>query len=270
MMFDWYQAGVTESPDFVLSHLQSSFDLADIEGSRPRNGYTHAAKIIRGSRTLCEALWGGNTGNRTLVLGTGENAPQVASLLRTEWPEHYLVRADVAEDYDEAGAFDVLSSLLLNVADEHKLKVTHHGDWHRAESGRTLYVGSRQSPVMARLYEKGCEQRVKGYAPNASMDWVRLEVEVKPKRSDARLKLASLLPDEFMSCSPWTRQVSKLLFDSELDPITGLGTIRRLSDDERSLAAMVKQYGPLLSRMHAQSGSWDAVGKLIGGLVDGA
>ncbi len=268
MMFDWYQAGVVDSPDYVLGHLSAAFDLADIERASPRNGYTDAAKIVRGSTTLCEALWGGNTGDRILVLGTGSNASPVASLVRSEWPDHHLVRADVAEDYDEPDAFEILSSMMLNIADKHRLKVTHYGDWHRGENGRTLYVGSRQSPVMARLYEKGLEQRAKGYSPNASADWVRLEVEVKPKRADARKYLATLEPDDFMACSPWTREVARCLFETSLEAITGLGTIKRLSDDERALSALVKQYGPLLGRLANDEGSWASLGRMLGRLID--
>lgn len=270
MMFDWYQAGVVDSPDYILGHLSSAFDMADVERASPRNGYQYAAKIARGPTTLCEALWGGNTGDRVLVLGTGANASPVASVVRSEWPDHHLVRADVAEDYDEPDAFAALSALMLNIADKHRLKVTHYGDWHRCENGRTLYVGSRQSPVMARLYEKGIEQRVKGYSPDASPDWVRLEIEVKPKRADARKHLATLQPDEFMACSPWTREVAQCLFETSLQAITGLGTIKRMSDDERALAALVKQYGGLLGRLEQGAGSWDSVGRLLGSLVTAA
>ncbi len=268
MMFDWYQAGVVDSPDYILGHLRDAFDMADIERSMPRNGYTQAAKVARGPTTLCEAFWGGNTGDRVLVLGTGANASPVASLVRSEWPDHHLVRADVCEDYDEPDAFDILSSMMLNIADSHRLKVTHYGDWHRGESGRTLYIGSRQSPVMARLYEKGLEQRSKEIAPNASRDWVRLEIEVKPKRHDARKRLAGLQPDEFMACSPWTREVARCLFETSLEAITGLGTIKRMSDDERALAALVKQYGGLLQRLESSEGSWQNLGSLLGRMVN--
>lgn len=268
MMFDWYAAGVVDSPDYILGHLSDAFDLSDVERVMPRNGYTDAAKVVRGSTTLCEALWGGNTGDRVMVVGTGANASPVASLVRSEWPDHLLIRGDVAEDYDEPDAFDALSALMLNVADKHRLKVTHYGDWHRAEMGRTLYVGSRQSPVFGRLYEKGLEQRAKGLSPDASADWVRLEIEVKPKRADARKHLATLEPDAFMACSAWTREVAQCLFESSLEAVTGLGTIKRLSDDERALAHLVSQYGPLLGRVRNDEGSWDAVGRLLGRLID--
>ena len=111
MMFDWYQAGVTESPEYVLQRLSGAFDMASIERSKPRNGYAEAIQVKRGSTTLCEALWGGNTGGRVLVMGTGDNAAPVASLVRSEWPDHHLVRADVAEDYDEPDAFESLSKI---------------------------------------------------------------------------------------------------------------------------------------------------------------
>lgn len=268
MMFDWYSAGVTDSPDYILGRLQDGFPMSDIELAKPRNGYEQAASLVRGSNTLCEALWGGNTGDRVLVVGTGQNAAPVASLVRSEWPDHHLIRGDVCEDFDEPDAFPILSEMMFNVADQHRLKVSHQGDWHRCEEGRTLYVGSRKSPVFCRLYEKGLEHRSKGWNPAASRDWVRLEIEVKPKKNDARKLLATLQPDDFMGCSPWTRDVSRMLFDSSLEAITGLGTIRRLSDRDRALAAMVRQYGKHLESLKSDEGSWCAVGRILGAMID--
>lgn len=268
MMFDWYSAGITDSPDFILARCSDAFQGSDIRRASPTRGYHQSVEVVRGTRKLCTASWGGNTGDRVLLEGSGENAAPVASLVRSEWPDHLVTRADVAEDFDEPEAFNILSHMMLSIADQYRLKTDHRGDWHRCENGRTLYVGSRKSPVYGRLYEKGCEQRSKGISPTASTDWVRLEIEVKPKRHEARKNLATVEPDDFMRCSEWTREVSRLLFGSSLTAITGLGTIKRQSDHERALAALVKQYGNHLKALKDDEGSWCAVGRVLGALID--
>lgn len=268
MMFDWYGASVTDSPDHILSVCSDAFDMADLKRASPTRGYEQSVEVVRGSRRLCVASWGGNTGNRVLLEGSGESAAPVASLVRSEWPDHMVNRADVAEDFDEPEAFASLSHMMLSIADQFRLKTEHRGDWHRCENGRTLYIGSRQSPFYGRLYEKGYEQRSKGINPNASSDWVRLEIEVKPKRHQAKKDLASVEPDGFMAYSPWTREISRLLFDSSLEAVTGIGTIRRQSDQERALASLVRQYGNTLRGLRSEQGSWESVGILLGSLID--
>lgn len=266
MIFDWYQAGIEAKPEVVVDHLCGSFDLADVQPAIPKNGYATAVKVVRGEHCLAEVSWGGNTGKRVLVKGSGSDSPAVASILRAKWPRHQVVRADVCEDYNEPQAFDALSSMLINVADQHRLKVTHYGDWHRGEDGRTLYVGSRQSCVYLRLYEKGHQMRSKGL-DSASLDWVRLEVEVKAKQQVARYHLSQLEPDEFMGCSEWTTQIAGMLLESSLRRVTGLGTVRQPTDRDRALSALVKQYGRHLEGVRNDAGSWEAVGRLLGEMI---
>lgn len=266
MRFDYYQAGIEARPSDVVDHICASFDMADIAPMRGMNGYEQAAKIERGEHTLASVMWGGNTGGRVLVKGSGDDAPQVASVIREKWPRHRVVRADVCEDYDEPQAFSMLTGMALKVADEHRIKVEHRGDWHRAEAGRTLYLGSRQSTTYLRIYEKGKQLKGEGLQC-ASDDHVRVEFEVKPKRDDARLWMAKMEPEEFVGGSVWSYQMAGILLESSIKRVQGLGTIRRPTDRDRALAALVRQYGRHLEAVMAERGSWDSVGRLLGDMI---
>lgn len=266
--FDWYKAGVSDSPDYILGHLMGGFDMSSVVSSRPQHGYAEAAEVKLGERRLCSVQWGGNTGDRVMVEASGSEAAPVASLVRSEWPEHYLLRADIAIDIDLPDAWDSLSSMALNLADKYRLKTRHVGDYHRAEEGRSIYVGSRQSPVMMRVYEKGIEQRVKGVDSRASLDLVRVETEVKPKRAAARLHCATLSPSELLGCAPFTAEAARLLLDESVERVVGLNRLKRPSDRDRALAAMVKQYGKHLDSLMNEKGSWCAVGDVIGRMLE--
>lgn len=268
MRFDYYQAGIESHPKGIIDHMVSSFDMSGAEPIKPQNGYEFAYGIRRGEITLATVMWGGNTGGRVLVKGSGPDSPEVASIIRNEWPRHQVVRADVCVDYDEPQAFDALSGMALNVADEYRIKVEHQGDWHRALEGRTLKLGSRQSPMYARIYEKGRQMQGEGMA-SASPDWVRVEFEVKPKRHAARYNLAVTEPDDFVGCSKWSHHMANMLLESSVRRIEGLGTVRRPSDRDRALSALVKQYGRHLDSVRADVGSWDAVGRMLGAMIAG-
>lgn len=266
MRFDYYQAGIEARPHDVVDHLGGSFDMSDVVPVRAMNGYEQAVSVQRGEHKLATISWGGNTGERVLVKGTGEDSPDIANVIRAKWPRHRVVRADVCEDYDEEGAFSVLSGMALNVADQHRIKVEHRGDWHRAEAGRTLYLGSRQSPMYMRLYEKGKQLQGEGL-DSASPDHVRVEFEVKAKRDNVRLWMAQMQPADFLGGSVWSYQIAGMLLESSVSRLEGLGTIRRPTDRDRALRALVRQYGRHLEAVKSEQGSWEAVGRLLGSMI---
>jgi DNA relaxase NicK len=51
----------------------------------------------------------------------------------------------------------------------------------RGKTGKTVYIGSRQSQAFLRIYDKGAEQ-------NTGEDWTRIELETKPPLSTLLLK----------------------------------------------------------------------------------
>lgn len=262
MRFDYYTASIDTKPDIVLGYLESSFDLAEVQATTPRNGYERAYKLVRGDRVLSTVMWGGNgVGARVWASATGENAPEFAELVREEFKGHNLLRADVAIDYCESGAWDSLYQHAIEMADRHRLKVEHRGDYHRGLDGRTVYLGSRKSAAYQRTYEKGKQT-------GGNPDHVRVELEVKPQNQKAKLAYSYASPEQMLMATRWTQEYYQVL-----EGLTGVrpappGTIRKKTDDDRALEFMAKQYGNVLRRrLEELGGDAESFGLYIAGLI---
>lgn len=248
MHIDYYTAGIEAKSTHVLGVLESSFDLSDVRPSTPRNGYERAHQIVRGDEVLATVMYGGTSvGTRVWTSATGDNAQAFSEAVREHFPVHSMLRGDVAIDYCEEGAWDVLAKHSIATADLHGLKVEHRGDYHRAKQGRTLYVGSRTSAAYMRTYEKGKQL---GTDPNH----VRVELEVKPQSASARLAYASATPSQMLMATKWTQYYYSVIERiSDIRPAPA-GNIRKKSNDERAIEFMVKQYRNVLLRLMEQEG----------------
>lgn len=259
MKIDAYAATVRGSIDNVLGELVSVFDLASHKPSRAFHGYQHGAQVHRGDRVLAQVLWGGNGGG-IHVSSMGQESGQVAQVLREHFPGHPVTRFDAAEDYVADSAFDQLSGLALEVADKHRCRVYHAGDWHRAEEGRTLYIGSSTSVAQVRVYEKG---RQLGGDPN----WVRVELCARPKRLEARLAFSQVKPVEVFGVSKWSRELGERLSGQEIERIRA-GSLWRPPDLSRARSALIRQYGQLLGAWADEVGGWEALGLVLGAEIE--
>ena len=123
--FDWYTASIPTKPQVVIDCLTSEFEFSEAIPTTPKQGYERAIKIARGDTSLATVMWGGNTGFNVYASASGGDSPAFAQVIRQEFPEHGLIRADVALDFDEEGAWESLSGLALATADEYRLKVEH-------------------------------------------------------------------------------------------------------------------------------------------------
>lgn len=160
---------------------------------------------------------------------------------------HGLSRGDVAFDYDYPGAFNEMWPLFHALAKGFKprpVKVDTRGDWISYTNGRTLSLGSRQSVLYTRFYEKGKEQAAKHPDQTFSEDWVRMELEVKPSKSADKLA-AALLDPVALACSTkfGSDLVLLLLGHADASPLP----TRVPSTDP--LYWMLRQYGPALSKL---------------------
>lgn len=261
--FDWYTASIPTKPQIVIDALASSFDLSEVEPTAPKMGYERAYKITRGDTVLARVQFGGpSVGGNVWACATGENAPEFSSIVRGQFPGHKLLRADVRLDYDEEGAWESLSALAIDTADRYRLKVEHHGDFHREEGGRTLNIGSRSSAAFERVYEKGKQL---GQSPN----WVRAELELKPQNDKAKVLYGYASPEQMYMATKWTQH----LYEALNGPSAAMrpappGTLRKRSDDERALDFMAKQYGNVLRRkLEALGGDLDAFGAFIAEII---
>ena len=264
-VFDYYQAAVEASPEWVIPALLEQYPHASVDSEKATNGYERACVIHRGDNKLCRVQWGGNTGDMTQVRGTGENAQECAQAVRGLWPEHRLQRADVAEDYSEDGVWETMSEYGLYLADQYKLKVDQRGDWARQDAmgkGRTLYLGSRQSLAFLRVYEKGKEKAVRSGGACVDPHHVRAEAEIKPQNKVQGYRLARLEPRDYWRCSPWLNQYSTILFLEDMERIR-VWNVRKRSDDDMAFDFMLKQYGAVLARQIAANGQDHVIQRII-------
>lgn len=267
--FDWYQASVA-APLEVLR--QGLADLGDGPGhweamQRAPHGYAAGERLLDADGQVL-ALWHGGVHSRPHVVASGESAQQVAQGLRERFPGHWVSRADVCIDYAEAGAYGRLQGLALGVARDRGVRVGTAGDHLLTMRGRTVYLGSPSSHTRLRIYDKAYELRQRFAADPVRLAQVpdelaRLEVQVRPQTPAAKAAAARVEPVVLMGSAAWTRELMRQVAALELEPFEA-GRPWRQSDDDRAYAALLAQYGGMLSRVCANLGSWDMVGRQIG------
>lgn len=249
--WDWYECTVRglgqSGHDLVLAGLSAGLDLSSVAPSRAMHGYLHGAEVRRGDSVLATVWWGGNPGVH--VKASGSHSPEVAQVVRARWPVHAVTRVDACVDWDQAGLFDRLAPALLAYAAQCDITINQQGDWHRGQ-GRTLYLGAVSSPVRLVLYEKGFE-----VGGGASLNWVRIEVRVRPK-GDARERVALWEPWEAFGAAGWLVGALERIGWGQLTA-QSVGTVWRPSDAHRARLAMVRQYGATLSSWVAEAGGLD-------------
>lgn len=258
--WDWYAATIplvsaTNTVDQLVGTLGG-----EVRAAKPIHGYRDAVEIRREDRRTALVLWGGQNEDVHAV-ATGEDAEPFAGALRALKLRHRVSRADVCVDVDEAGAFEALSNALRAVALQTGLSMQLWSDPDRPERGRTLYVGSRKSRGMVRLYEKG--RKDDPSRPN----WVRFEVELKPNEPELRAHLAGLAPVDALGMVRWVRAFVGDQFD--FAAATAPVRLESVGDEERTMQALVSQYGKVLRRSAASAGGWAALGLELGRRVTG-
>ena len=250
--WDWYQATLSEScRDAVIGELLARYDLSEVRPGRPKNGYESGADIARGDEVVAKVWWGGNPGLH--VIGTGEQAPSVADAIRAVERQHRVTRCDACLDWVETGLFDRMSAGLIAYAEGRGVKINQQGDWVRGES-RTLYLGSRSSPVQLVLYEKG-------YESGGDPAWVRLEARIRPAK-DAKSRVASWEPHDCWRASRWVVQALEAIGFEKLQPYS-IGTVRKPTDEERARAVLLSQYGAIIQRWAEDVGTYEALGAVL-------
>lgn len=264
--WDWYQSTVMVADpqqSGLVDMLLEAWPLSDWAPAKNLNGYLYGGQIKRGDRTLCHLCWGGQPGVN--CKSTSDESPTLAAALRefsnvTGIP-HLPTRVDACEDWRQPGLFTSMADQLIAFAQDNRLAINQQGDWVRGE-GRTLYLGSKDSPVRLVIYEKGYEQG--GDAPK---DWVRLEVRVRPKR-EHRAKVATWFPGQALSAA-WIPDALKCLGWDHLEK-QAVGTVWKRSDAERARQALLKQYGAIIAQWASEVGSWEGLGLVLQDSIQGA
>jgi Replication initiation factor len=234
--FDWYQGTVLEEARV------SAVDVLGVHADAPparikgQNGYSRGWALTLEGETFARIYQ--SDGKPDHVLSSGPDAHRVARVLRAHAP-HQVTRADVCLDY--AGGSDTFRRIyaLAELVALGGSRVTLRDVIERTPLGEaaTLYVGSRSSENLVRLYEKGKQDTA------YPADTVRLEVQVRPDRKDRKVHAASLEPEGFWGFAKWARTLRGMLGD-EVPAVAPRSA--RVSDLDGALNAMTLQYGARL------------------------
>lgn len=258
--FDWYEVTIDRGADEVLAALVRGLELASVQPMRADNGYLHAARVYRvQGESLAQVLWGGNPGTHVRI--GGHSTDEVVPVLRESFPVHRVTRCDVSEDFEAPGFFGDITRPLIEFAVREGLKLDHQGDWERGE-GRTLYIGSKDSPVRLVVYEKGYQQGEGDTRP----DWVRIEARVRPQGAKSRHQVAGFSPVEVLG-SAWLPRAMEAIDWLNVEPIL-VGKGYRKTDSERARSWLIAQYARTLQEWRDQVGSWEVVGAELGKLIE--
>ena len=258
--FDWYQATVSAQSDEVISWFRQVWPDAIVRPAKPKNGASDCVQVALGEMVVCSAIWGGGMeGHGVNVWSSGVDAIFFAEQVRRRWPQHRVTRADVAIDFEGAGAWEWATGKGFALAEKYRLKVDHQGDFYRGERGRTLYFGSRQSPVRLVIYEKGKQ------IPELGMpDLVRMELRVQPKDAQSGKTVSMLEPMALYGCAAWAKELGAYLTSQDEFKRVVIGTRWTKSDRERAVNALVRQYGGILGELCGELGGWADVGEELG------
>ena len=282
MRFDWYQATVKEDSRVVLDTVAKlGHRLISSDGMAKCYHYDQGFAVEHNERGIVGHVFVGGNGSKPHVLASSDSTDELVALVRQEWPENHLVtRVDASEDFIEAGAYERLRNVAKRVAREHRLKFPQIRDALDPSAGRTQYVGSPKSDIRCRIYEKGWEQVAKqqalfpklkldaGSFPTirntvtgedvAPQDWIRAELQNRPKGDEARSCAAHATPEQVWAFSPWSQQLAREALALDLERV--FIRTRKVSKDEETLRWMCLQYGALLNRYSQDLGDFACVG----------
>lgn len=244
LRWDWYQATIRGGSESVTSGNAVMWRLLAVaeDGGRwrpvrPLYGYTSGAELLGVLVGSVRVFWGGEDVH---VQATGAVADTVAEVLREEWPDHIVSRADVAHDVVEAGGFERMWRRVHTLARENprgKVSTSTAGDWIDGELGRTFYAGGTGSRLRVRVYEKGHEQRAKDPGCGADLNWVRVEWQLRPT-SNQKAWLARASKVEALGLSAFGAAVAADLLGSD---VVAIGNVLRFASQDPAYW-MVKQY----------------------------
>lgn len=229
----------------VIANL-AEFWQGDVRPCRPLRGmgFTHAAEVVCNANVRrCVVQYSRHHAHPCVTAeGTDTyDAPGLYEALQRHYKGVWVPsRVDPALDFDHPDAFDAINARLVEFAVARNIKLDQNGDWVRGKA-RTRYVYSRESQCFVRLYEYNAYH---GYGPAC-----RLELEIKLKGREKRLRLAAMDPAQWVLMCPAT-----------VDVMQGLGI---------DVTRMVVQPGPApppsldRDRAFLAASAWPALLRLV-------
>lgn len=234
--FDWYQATLDPEVEPFQVLRWASF-LGESRPMKGMHGYDRANDFGQ-----LKVLYGGHSGKYGVhvIIHGGDACQGIVDAFRQDFPDHRPSRIDVCADFKSDDAWKKLCGLGQRSAKKHDIMTTTQGDWLDGKRGRTLYIGGKSGIFRARIYEKGHEMRAKGKTPDAPLDWVRVEFQIRPPRHN-RHAASTLTPDQLARSGRWTRFIYDNL-NTERVPTVKLNTRRKTPEPVDSFEYMAAQY----------------------------
>lgn len=270
-----------------LEHIYSAFDdikLTFVPNKTGRNHFEHSARLnVEDGTEFATVCWGGiSQRNRCMLSVMGQGCMQVKDWQRvydvfSELPTAKMTRLDIALDVWDGSL--TLEQVYQTRTDRSQWRNGLQGRppafkpvgdmYEKTKDGRTLYVGTRDSDVYTRIYEKGLQlfsflkgtddiedprslpmQLQKDGPMFLRGDYVRFEVEFKAKTTILPFT-AFLNPDGFFAGSyPYAANLVK-----HAKPVQRLRIENTAASDlDSTLKHISQQYGSILNTAITQFG----------------
>lgn len=274
-------------PQVIAAFSKLGHKLEVNDGPARAYRYKQGWEVQHNDLGVVARIFAGGNGDKPHVLASSDATDAFVELLRNEYEGRHLVtRADAAQDFVEAGAYPRLRRVCRKVAKGHRMNFPRHRDELNREAGETQYIGSKKSPYLGRLYEKGWEQVAKlqglfkGFEPSMvgsilntvtgeyvnPAHWVRLELQARPKGEEARRLAAVATAEQIWTFTDWSQELAReaLALDLERFYIRTM----KVSKDEEAMRWMCQQYGAMLQRSKDDLGDWACVGLEVGRIIE--
>lgn len=224
------------------------------------NGYRIRFDLVRDETVLCSGLTdgAGDAAGSHQIEAVGHTAAEVKPVLDEVFQNQYAsARRDTCFDFiddDEYSQFHMLAGIGREMGAAGKMHYDQVGQGWLGHVGETMtaYLGSRSSPVVIRIYTRGLKTLKEGGVDDPRR--IRVEVEVKPGKKASKEALTMLDDAQLFGCSKWSLEFMQRAGIQGIDRHV-VGTVWKLSDEQRAFAHLVKQYGPLLEKILDRRGA---------------
>lgn len=290
MRFDYYAATIEDRPTRVVDALRKlGHGVERCERLAKAYHYHDGVSVVHEHLgVVCRVFQ--SEGHKAYAFASSDATDAFVDVVRSEWPDRHLVtRLDPCQDFYDGRARRTLGRIMRGMAKRRRMRLQLIHDPLDRTAGQTTYLGSPSSDARMRMYDKGWEQYHKLQAqcgrkgllcapelirfPIPGTDvtvqadqWVRAELQARPKGEDARRAAAVCTPEQAWGLTDWSQELARQAFALDLERLAVQG--RKLSTNERALQFMVQQYGRHLQQLRFDVGTWECVGLTLGEMID--
>lgn len=234
--WDWYGCTIEAEWDMAV-RLIARRTQSEPVGIGPRSRWGQVWEMHRGESVIATVCLAAERPGEPFI-ECKSFADELVPIIRDAWPEHRVARMDARLDFPGDDWWYVLEPMCIEYARQRSIFIEPAGAHLQPElGGRTWYFGNRhaKSERLRRLYEKGCELKLRTRGP------IRLETQWRPHSRDKALA-SQLTPQGLLHADHFVRHIaSKLQLD--LGILTHLPKVERPRGDlDRILDTLARQY----------------------------